>query len=78
MGQSNGGARKKVTHATKKCPYCHSYVKVTVNRCDACNRRIGPPNAYGVAKQPINLKSYVVAIAAVAGLVTYLIWAFGN
>jgi predicted nucleic acid-binding Zn-ribbon protein len=69
---------KRATDATKKCPYCSSYVKLNADRCDACNRRIGPANAYGIAKKPVNIMSYMVAIVAVAGLAAYMIWAFAK
>jgi uncharacterized protein (DUF983 family) len=77
MGKGSAGEMpKRVTDATKKCPYCSSYVKLHADRCDACNRRIGPANAYGIAKKPVNIVSYVVAIVAVGGLAAYMIWAF--
>ncbi|MBW1648409.1 MAG: hypothetical protein JRJ72_09960 [Deltaproteobacteria bacterium] len=78
MGGSGGAARERKTFATKKCPYCSSYVKFDARRCDACRRRIGPADAYGMAKKPVNIGSYLVAAGAVAALVGYLIWAFGG
>jgi len=78
MGGSNGQRREKRTGATKKCPYCSSYVKSDAVRCDACRRRIGPADAYGMARKPVNVGAYLVAAGAVAALVGYLVWAFGN
>ena len=78
MDSSNGARREKRTGVTKKCPYCGSHVKYDAGRCDACRRRIGPADAYGMARKPVNVGSYLVAAGAVAALVGYLIWAFGN
>jgi tRNA(Ile2) C34 agmatinyltransferase TiaS len=78
MGDSVGEGRKMKSSATKKCPYCNSHVKSDAVRCDVCRRRIGVADAYGVAKKPVNIGSYVVALGAVAALVGYLIWAFGG
>jgi hypothetical protein len=77
MGTDAEG-RPKTRQPTKKCPYCSSYVKRDADRCDACKRRIGPADAYGVAKKPVNVGSYIVAVAAVAAMVAYFIWAFGK
>jgi predicted RNA-binding Zn-ribbon protein involved in translation (DUF1610 family) len=78
MAESTGAARPKKAYATKKCPYCGSYVKFDAVRCDACRRRIGPADAYGMAKKPVNVGSYLLAAGAVAALVGYLVWAFGG
>ena len=78
MGQGKDKTPRQVVSRTKKCPYCSSYVKLNADRCDACNRRIGPANPYGVAKKPFNFKSYIIAILAVAAFVAYTYWAFGR
>lgn len=78
MDSGNGARREKRASATKKCPYCSSYVKYAAVRCDACRRRIGPADAYGMAGKPVNVGAYLAAVGAVAALVGYLIWAFGN
>lgn len=75
MAPSSGGQKK---YTTKKCPYCATYVKYDAIRCDSCNRKIGPANEFGIAKKPLNIGSYIVAIGAVAALVVYLVWAFGR
>ncbi len=77
MSRNEAGNKKKI-FATKKCPYCSTYVKIDADRCDACKRRIGPANQYGVAKKPVNVVSYLVAIAAIAAVVGYFVWAFGR
>jgi hypothetical protein len=78
MGKSQGTPPRRVPDATKKCPYCSSYVKLNADRCDACQRRIGPANAYGIARKPFDARAYAVAILAVAALAAYLVWAFGR
>ena len=78
MGQPKDKTPKQGLDPTKKCPYCSTYVKLNADRCDACNRRIGPSSPYGVARKPVNFKSYLIAILAVAVLAAYLVWAFGK
>jgi methionyl-tRNA synthetase len=76
MSRNDGAGKKKARFTTKKCPYCSTYVKHDADRCEACKRRIGPPNEYGVAKKPVNVVSYLTALGAVAAMVAYFFWAF--
>ena len=78
MGQPKAKTPRRELDPTKKCPYCSTYVKLDADRCDACNRRIGPANPYGMAKKPTNFKSYIIAVLAVAVFAAYLVWGFGK
>ena len=62
--------------ASKKCPHCSIYLPVNVTRCTSCKQKVGAPDKYGIAKKPVDIKAYVVAILAIAGLGYYIWWAF--
>jgi hypothetical protein len=65
-----------VAHAIKRCPYCQTYLKPHVTRCDSCNRRVGPPDRHGTAKKPIDWRAYLSAILAVGVLCFAIYWFF--
>jgi len=65
---------QKAAHLTKKCPYCWTYVKIDARQCDACKRKIGEVNEYGIAKKPFNLMSYIMALIAVGSLGAFIFY----
>ena len=61
---------------SKKCPHCSIYLPVEANRCTSCKQKVGPPDKYGIAKKPVDLKAYIIAILSIAALGYYIWWAF--
>jgi hypothetical protein len=76
MDRTDAVGKRKQRYTTKKCPYCSTYVKLDATRCEGCNRRIGADDGFGIAKKPVNVTSYIVALAAVAAMVGYFVWIF--
>lgn len=65
---------RKVT--TKKCPFCYTYLKAEAEKCDACGKRVGEVDATGWAKKPVDVKGYLLALAACGGFYWFIWWAF--
>ena len=63
----------KPQHAIKKCPFCGTYLKREVIRCDGCQRRVGPPDRNGTAQKPVDWRAYISALVAV-GAFCYFIY----
>ena len=69
-------ASKNRQFASKKCPHCSIYLPVAATRCTSCKQKVGPPDKYGIAKKPVDVKAYIVAALSIAALGYYIWWAF--
>jgi hypothetical protein len=69
-------APKVKTFTVKKCPFCYTYLAVTVTRCTACGKRIGAVDSSGWARKPFDWKAYAAAAIAIAIFLIYYFWAF--
>jgi len=61
---------------TKKCPYCFARILTDATKCVECDRKIGPPDKFGMAQRPFDWKAYLGAIIAVGGFFYFLYWLF--
>jgi len=64
------------TVVSKKCPWCLTYLPLDATVCHACKKKVGMVSRHGMAKKPVDIKSYLVAVAAIAAFVAYIWWAF--
>jgi len=67
---------KPPQHPSKKCPYCHVYLKPEDKRCFSCHRRVGSVNRLGIARKPFNWVAYLVCILSWTAFGLYVWWAF--
>jgi len=63
-------------YPSKKCPYCHVYLKLEDKRCFSCNRRVGRPNRVGIARKPFNWLAYLICFLSWLAFGLYVWWAF--
>ncbi|MBW1988612.1 MAG: hypothetical protein JRI97_03610 [Deltaproteobacteria bacterium] len=69
-------AEKEKKDLIKKCPYCTTPLKVEDKLCFSCKKRVGPPDARGVATVPGRWKSYVYLLLALGLVVAYFQFVF--
>lgn len=61
---------------TKRCYACGTHLKVDVEHCHSCKKRVGPPDENGMAKKPFNWAGYGLSIVAWVVFGGYIWWAF--
>jgi hypothetical protein len=68
--------KREVTFRTKRCPDCSTELPLTAARCTGCDRRVGPVDAQGRAKKPVDVRAYAMCLLAWIGFGLYIWWAF--
>lgn len=71
------GPESQQTLVSKKCPWCLVYLPLEARVCHACKKKVGMMDRHGMAKKPVDIKAYIMAVLAIAGFVWYIMWAFG-
>lgn len=62
--------------STKKCYECLTHLPLQAKVCTACKARVGPADRNGIAKKPVDWRSYAVFAVALAVLVGFIWKAF--
>ncbi len=60
----------------KKCPECYTYMPLHINKCPACNTKLGDVDKLGFASRPFDWACYLIAIISIVGLVFFVWWGF--
>jgi hypothetical protein len=76
--QKSGKKRDQITHLTKKCPNCYTYLPLSAQVCTSCHAKVGEVDKLGFAAKPFDWKGYLLAVVTVAGFVVFMWWAFFN
>jgi len=58
--------------SVKRCPYCSTYLGLQDIKCSDCGRRVGPSDANGIAKKPVDWVAYLTAAVACAVLAYFV------
>jgi hypothetical protein len=75
MAEKTDRSDNRPGFSVKRCPYCSTYLGLEVIKCDDCGRRVGPADANGIAKKPVDWKAYVTA-AIMVGVFVYFIYRY--
>ena len=67
-------AKKKFE--TKRCPECLTHLAADAKNCTSCGQKVGEPTATGIAKKPIDVGSYIMAVIAFGALGFFIWYAF--
>ena len=70
------GSHKLEGYATKKCPYCYTYLALNAKVCDACRKKVGEVDKLGFAKKLFDWFGYLIAILSIAGFIVFIWWGF--
>ena len=72
-----GKARKEDRVFTfKRCPYCFTNLKLAMDVCHSCHKKVGKVDRYGLAKKPANVMGYLATLLWVGILAGYIWYAF--
>lgn len=61
---------------TKKCPYCYARILADSKKCVECDKKVGPPDRFGMAQKPVDWMGYLAAGVALGGLGYFAYWLF--
>lgn len=67
---------RKKNFESKKCPECLTYLAPDAKKCFSCGAKVKDVDKMGIAKRPINWKSYLFSLLSAVVLGLYLWWAF--
>jgi len=61
---------------TKRCPNCSTHLPANAKTCTSCSQKVGEPDKTGMAKKPVDVGSYVMAVIAFGALGFFIWYAF--
>ena len=56
----------------KRCPECFAVLKLDAKTCFACGQKVGRVDKFGLARRPIDFKSYLVFLLSLLMLAGYI------
>ncbi|MFC1515136.1 hypothetical protein ACFL7E_00080 [Thermodesulfobacteriota bacterium] len=66
----------KKKYDSKRCPECLTHIPGDATKCTSCGQKVGEPDKTGMAKRPVDLGSYVMALIAFGALGFFIWYAF--
>ena len=73
MAEQTDQSGKSPGFSVKRCPYCSTYLGLAAIKCDDCGRRVGPADANGIAKKPVDWKAYITAVIMVGVFIYFIV-----
>jgi hypothetical protein len=64
--------------SSKKCYECLTYLALDATTCHVCKKKVGRVDRNGIARKPIDWKSYISCAVALAALAVFIWKAFFN
>lgn len=61
---------------TKRCPYCNARIATDLKKCDVCDKKVGPPDQFNIAKKPFNWSGYFSAAVTGGAFFYFMYWLF--
>ncbi len=61
---------------TKKCPYCYMRIITEATKCEHCDKKVGPPDSFGMGQKPVDWFAYIGATIALSALGYFCYWLF--
>ena len=61
---------------SKRCWNCSTHLPTAAKTCTACGQKVGEPDKTGLAKKPVDVGAYAMALVAFAALGFFIWYAF--